>query len=259
MAISANLAAGGRSEERSAPVQTPLPPPPPVERPVPEPPPTEQPAVDQADNQRILPIWDMVLHSEDRRMALVEIAEAVEMGYLPVGLHTAPERPHMVLYGFNPGIPVTDVALQHFPDRTATPGQLAAFIDEGWLPMAIAAPEGVLTAIMIRTPIPFDSWGMAFTDISVAAMGEEIERRTTEGYSLWAIANDGERMWLFFVAELPNAPQRRTRLMVFPFVEDLYTPEIDRLVVDGWFPWGVTVTDDGEMLVAFTRTEDQEP
>jgi hypothetical protein len=204
----------------------------------------------------ILPIWDLVLHDSDRGPALEGIAAAVEMGYLPVGLHVESGRPHMVLYAFNPGIPVTEVALQAFEDPDRTPEQLAQFISSGWLPMALAVPDGNLTALMIRTPIPFDDWGVVFTEINLAEMGREVEERYEQGYTLWALGNDGDRMWLFFVDEAEGAPNRETRFMVFPFVEALYTPEIDRLTQQGWFPWAVTLAED-QMIMVFTR-EDEE-
>lgn len=204
----------------------------------------------------VLPIWDLVLHAPERDLALEGMAAAVELGYLPVGIHTEPDRPHMVLYAFNPGIPVTEVALQAFTSPEETPAQLARLIDDGWLPMGITVPGGNLTALMIRTPIPFDDWGMVFTDVSLAEIGRETQARYEQGYTLWAMGNDGDRMWLFFVDEAEGAPVRETRFMVFPFVENLYTPEIDRLTQQGWFPWAMTLAD-GQLIMVFTREEEE--
>ena len=215
-----------------------------------------QPEEELPDPDRLLPIWDVMLHHEVPVRALREISQVVEMGLLPVGLHTERDSPHLVLYGANPGIPVTEAALHRFPDPTTVPEELGALIDQGWLPMGIAVPGGHLTALMIRTPIETGRWGVAFTDVDVLAIAEEAERRRGEGFSLWALGVEGERMWLFFVEEAAGAPRRDTRIMVFPFVEQLYTPAIDQLTVEeGWYPWAVTIVED-EMIMVLTRTEE---
>lgn len=216
----------------------------------------EPPAEETPDPDRLLPIWDVMLHQEDRERAIREISQVIEMGMLPVGLHTAPESPHLVLYGANPGIPVTDVALHRFPNPETVPAELGALIDEGWLPMGLAVPGGHLTTLLIRTPVETRRWGVAFTEVDVLEIAAEADRRQSDGFSLWAIGVEGERMWLFFVEEAPGAPRRDTRIMVFPFVEQLYTPAIDQLAVqEGWYPWAVTIVED-EMIMVLTRTEE---
>ena len=137
----------------------------------------------------------------------------------------------------------------------ADAADLATLIADGWLPMAIATPQGDLVTIIVRSNLEVVDWGMAFVQNDLASIEEEVARRATDGYSLWAMSNWDGQAWLFFVAEPENAPDRSIRFAQFEDEPDTYSSGIDQAVREGWYPWAFTANaNDDTVTIAFTQS-----
>ena len=203
-----------------------------------------------------VPIWDILVQSNDDAEFLDQVRERLESGMLPVGLHLEAGLPPFVLYGINLGADVESVALHRFEDPDTTPQDLTAFIADGWLPMAISTPGGDLIALMVRSNIEVRDWGMAFVPFDQQSIQAEINRRSDEGFSLWAISNWEDQAWLLFIQEGPDAPARSFDVQQFAFEQEAYISGLDSATSAGWYPWGVTTA--GETItVLFTQTEEE--
>lgn len=209
-----------------------------------------------ADDVVDLPVWDLALHHTDLNVAVQQIAERIGLGYLPVGLHAEPGRPTLVLYAINLGVQIDSLALHRFEDQQTVQADIAGLLSEGWLPMGISNPGGILTALLIKTTIPIDGWGMAFAQFNLTDMRQEIQRRESQGYSLWALDVADDVAWLFFIDEGPEAPPRRALLQSYRFQRDVYVPAVASMIAEGWYPWGFAVVGD-ELLIAFSQNVEE--
>lgn len=203
----------------------------------------------------LIRVWDLQLHSSDIGVAIEEISEWVQEGYLPVGLEWAPGRPILVAYTQNINAPITEVSLYTIGDMEQLGPEMSRILREGLVPMGMARHEDGLTLLLVRTTIPIRNWGLVTVPFNLVAIESEIDRREAQGYSAWALSDYEAEAWLLFLQEAPNAPRRIATVQSYLFDADSYISGIDSATSNRLIPWGITSTPE-ELYVQYTRTEE---
>ena len=130
--------------------------------------------------------------------------------------------------------------------------QFTGFLADGWVPMDIARTANGITTLFVEADVEISGWRLVTSRADSDSIEETVSDLSSEGYSVWGQALDGEGMWYLGVREVGLDRPREISFESYPDDPEALQDGINSKVTELWAPWGLSLSE-GQIIVSFMR------
>ena len=198
---------------------------------------------------------EWALHRATSTAELRETAdEMVQRGLTPVGLDYHDERGLTMLFTNTPWWPAGAYRIEDIGELDKLTQVVTERIREGWLPMDLSLQDGRYIVLFADVPERVAGWRVIGSEPSLMEIQSTISTYRSEGFTTVGLSRvDDARVAHLFLA-LPERDFPLPTVVGIPRDAQEAAATIQSMVDDGWFPVGVTTTDE-EIILAFLRAQ----
>ena len=169
------------------------------------------------------------------------LEQLIEQGEMPVGFDIDPEGTNFVL-SVSSDLRAGGVEIVRYEVEDALGGYIQYTIEQGWMPFGLARTGQVMSILWVEIPLEVEEWRLAESALDINARAATINQFAEEGYSLWDVSAESDRMTYLFL-KFPEPAYNQVSITPFFRRSETLADEINTITNQGWLPNGLAVNE----------------